>query len=1383
MYRKGILTNKKVVRALTIGLAAVLATPSMTAYAEVLSDDDKIVTSDDKTEKEVVEVKSDNQQAINDAKTKAETAVGLEDDVYKNAVKEIKPGDGVSDVALADIALNERDETPKFDVEFEGRRPVVKVTEPNDSAAEFDEAAAKDAKEASDELAKGKTKVEGDLKTASEKNELAEEAISDANTAANQAAADLIKTDDALKAANAATTSEAASAQAAIAKEASEDAAAQATTADEKAKEALRLYNEANTAYEQAVKDANAANKAADAKVEAGAEDAAEAVKYAKEAQRVADGLQKEMETYRDQAKNYMEYYTGELANAEERLSELREIRDAKKEAFEDAAGDLSEAGKQWFIIYNKVSEAQKTLDAAPSETTISQLNQQVTNLKQQMQDAQTALGELERIRDGKKTVFEGTEDPEQAARNLIDAINADYELTGKEKVANVQISEESEDALVKKNSNLSEISDEELELARNAVALITEAYEKAVAKEAEASGKVTKLTGDIATLKRNFGKDIGDIEESIIENKEDKADQVLKLIGRIGGGTAVATPGNWGEGYENGLYKVTGQDGTEKFYKYEVSEDGIISVFECQEDVDKIIDRIIDRMAMDDSTPLTEAELAEIRKGLTDGTYYIETKNETITTDPTYAWLQLTVTNTEFKRGDLARFDNERNEGTVTINFKKGITQTYKVKYIYYSSQYTGWCIEDTDGKLYSFEAFRNRHTSDLNGSAKQFAETYIPEIYFKTATFVGEWLKPDEYENYKDCTSCQITDTVIAQEGSSTTKTTYIIHNGKVEEKFTSLEDAQKALAQYEDDEVWHSEIVTTYDGQKTESKYKATTRDREYSVYKGHKGYKKELTETQSPESALTVFVKMLKDGNYQVEYCDNLDNLTLNDVDFTFDCSGDGHGIGYYSVSQDTLRYYNGNWQYRFGEGPDDFKNIQEMPGYKSNSYQVKIRNYIYLDESELPTNSSVYIWHVSSEASEVVTETGTPQYTIIHQYYKADDKYGYSTVGDSTNVDNLKALNTALSAAQNLQSRANNIKTLKETYEAKLSAYKTAQDELNTAQTNLTNKQNEINNKNYPKLIEDAEKAYTEAYNKRKNAKDALDIAKRELVTATTTYGTALGEFNKAAAQYANAQLNVDFQKGVKGRLQSELKTWTDSYNKWVKKSEMAKNLALDAKKAYEAAVEAQEQFDSIPKSNLGAAALEQMRLTLEATKKAYEEARAAADQAALDAEEAKKEYQQILDRVNALIAAENVPGTEGGVDETATEEGGTPGAGTLLTIPGAEGDTLTAGGAGVPGAPGAPAAGAGVVVNAAEGEGAPATTTFGPTQAAKAAGLDDNKTNQATKEFTTPKTPLAAEIPDAEHIAWYWLLIIAALGASGYTAYKKFGKKEEKVTK
>ena len=48
-----------------------------------------------------------------------------------------------------------------------------------------------------------------------------------------------------------------------------------------------------------------------------------------------------------------------------------------------------------------------------------------------------------------------------------------------------------------------------------------------------------------------------------------------------------------------------------------------------------------------------------------------------------------------------------------------------------------------------------------------------------------------------------------------------------------------------------------------------------------------------------------------------------------------------------------------------------------------------------------------------------------------------------------------------------------------------------------------------------------------------------------------------------------------------------------------------------------------------------------------------------------------------------------------------------------------------------------------------------------------------------------PQAPaLAADIADTEHLTWWWLLVVAVLGGTGYAMYKKFQtKKEEKVTK
>ena len=220
---KHMLKNKRVVKALTIGLATVLATPSMTAFAAV---EDPNVTSDDaqveqqETNTPVVVSQNDlNQiQAAQDALVEAENK---EKEVMKDAIEEIKPFDGMTDAGLGIIAGLEDNNIPTL--EFDKEKNKLTFEDRSDSANEFEEETSEDLEDVVEELNKGRDNLDDALNGeggVNDKIAASEEASREANVAAASAAGELLKVDDAKKAADQATTSVAAGAQARIAEDA-----------------------------------------------------------------------------------------------------------------------------------------------------------------------------------------------------------------------------------------------------------------------------------------------------------------------------------------------------------------------------------------------------------------------------------------------------------------------------------------------------------------------------------------------------------------------------------------------------------------------------------------------------------------------------------------------------------------------------------------------------------------------------------------------------------------------------------------------------------------------------------------------------------------------------------------------------------------------------------------------------------------------------------------------------------------------------------------------------------------------------------------------------------------------------------------------------------
>jgi hypothetical protein len=448
-----------------------------------------------------------------------------------------------------------------------------------------------------------------------------------------------------------------------------------------------------------------------------------------------------------------------------------------------------------------------------------------------------------------------------------------------------------------------------------------------------------------------------------------------------------------------------------------------------------------------------------------------------------------------------------------------------------------------------------------------------------------------------------------------------------------------------------------------------------------------------------------------------------------------------------------------------------KQVHEYKNYKVETLSP--------EEAAKVKNATLKI--AKTETKEVDTTTYTVYYLKEEETEKTTG-YKYNK-GDSEDIANLAKKNTERGLAADLQSRAQNIINLKSAYDTQLSNYLSARaiakGELDTANTDVTNAETALNNKNYSKLISDAQQAASNAKQTRQNA---VNKVKEYTAKENAAYWTAWGKYKAlefAYQRYDGAQSDVDNQKAVVGRLSGELNSWTATYNKYKKNAEIAERLATKATEARVASENAKLAFDKIAKSNLGAAAIAEAEARVKATWEAYLLARAAADQARKDADEAASEYQQILARVQALIDAENAAaGAGAGEGEGAgAGETTTGGAVVLATIPTGEE---------VPGAPAAPVAGgAGVAANAAPAAAEATTVDIAPQNSALAATVpEDNKSDDGLATILPQGPALAADIADTEHLTWWWLLVVAVLGGTGYAMYKKFQtKKEEKVTK
>lgn len=220
-------------------------------------------------------------------------------------------------------------------------------------------------------------------------------------------------------------------------------------------------------------------------------------------------------------------------------------------------------------------------------------------------------------------------------------------------------------------------------------------------------------------------------------------------------------------------------------------------------------------------------------------------------------------------------------------------------------------------------------------------------------------------------------------------------------------------------------------------------------------------------------------------------------------------------------------------------------------------------------------------------------------------------------------------------------------------------------------------------------------------------------------------------------------------------------------------------LLTEAEAATKAVAEAQAEVDKLNEeiaklkdrtSNLGAlSTLEEKLATAELN---LEEAEGILDEINGKLEEAGIDLDDVIRR---LTPAPGVPGTPGA---PATEDGA-PGEGpttvvTTTTTTTAATNLALAGAGNAGGANAGNAGNAGDDANA----GAGGIVNIDDEETALAASVDDVDDTANVVEIGDEETPLAATV-DNETMSWWWLLLIALLGATGYEMYRKHQQKKE----
>lgn len=320
-----------------------------------------------------------------------------------------------------------------------------------------------------------------------------------------------------------------------------------------------------------------------------------------------------------------------------------------------------------------------------------------------------------------------------------------------------------------------------------------------------------------------------------------------------------------------------------------------------------------------------------------------------------------------------------------------------------------------------------------------------------------------------------------------------------------------------------------------------------------------------------------------------------------------------------------------------------------------------------------------------------------------------------------------------------------------------------------------------------KIMTQLKKDGTETYTQNPESEDTVE--------STTTYSFNITYLKKSTEKTENKVVRTETYEDAEA-LKGEIiqnKNFLDGEDSWLMTRQdkdfrafvnngvaiTGKYAALltEAEAATKAVAEAQAEVDKLNEeiaklkdrtSNLEALrTLEEKLATAELN---LEEAEGILDEINGKLEEAGIDLDDVIRR---LTPAPGVPGTPGA---PATEDGA-PGEGpaTVVTTTTTNATNLALAGAGQAGG-----ANAGNADNAGNGgnAGVGGVVNIDDEDTALAASVDDTEDTANVVEIGDEETPLAASV-DNETMSWWWLLLIALLGATGYEMYKKHQQKKE----
>lgn len=324
-----------------------------------------------------------------------------------------------------------------------------------------------------------------------------------------------------------------------------------------------------------------------------------------------------------------------------------------------------------------------------------------------------------------------------------------------------------------------------------------------------------------------------------------------------------------------------------------------------------------------------------------------------------------------------------------------------------------------------------------------------------------------------------------------------------------------------------------------------------------------------------------------------------------------------------------------------------------------------------------------------------------------------------------------------------------------------------------------------------KIKAQLKKAGTETSTKNPKSKDTVE--------STTTYSFDITYLEKTGEKKENKVVRTETYKdaeALKGQI-IQNKNFLDGEDSWLmtRKDEgfrafVDNGVAITGKYAtlLEEAQDATKAVaDAQAKVNTLNAEIDELKDSRESNLDALRTLSEKLATAELELEEAEDVLEEIKGKLeDAGVELEDVierltpaPGTPGTPGAPATEDGA-PGEGPATVVTTTTTTTTAATNLALAGAGNAGGANAGNAGNAGNdaNAGAGGIVNIGDEETALAASVDDVDDTANVVEIGDEETPLAASV-DNETMSWWWLLLIALLGATGYEMYRKHQQKKE----